>query len=229
MSRFSCRRCLRNSSSLPFSVGRHAPGGVSRLLCPCPPVLTLPLTTLLRSNEVKRGTQARRPRGAPAVPRAQARSTPRREAPARGRGPGRSRRRGGLRLRRARRRPPPPLRGAGRQTRLPSPFTGDTEAQREEPAARGHRAGPRRTSAREPALPRRHGPRHCVPGTEATPAAGARPRPACPALYKALVPRNLYINHPFLPALLRPVCWWVDLGWSLGLSDDAIVHPGPVF
>ncbi|XP_015977855.1 fms-related tyrosine kinase 3 ligand isoform X7 [Rousettus aegyptiacus] len=88
----------------------------------------------------------------------------------------------------------------------------DTEAQREESPARGHRAGTRRKSARDWSLPRQHCPCHSLPRMEATPAPSAGPSPTYPSLYKALVSRKLYINKPFLPALTRPVCGW-DRVW----------------
>ncbi|XP_044932963.1 fms-related tyrosine kinase 3 ligand isoform X4 [Mustela putorius furo] len=77
----------------------------------------------------------------------------------------------------------------------------DTEAQRDESPARGHRAGTPRKSARDWSLPRQRCPAHSLPRMEATPAHS--PSPNYPHLYKVLVPRKLYINHPFLPALAR--------------------------
>ncbi|XP_077918513.1 fms-related tyrosine kinase 3 ligand isoform X1 [Halichoerus grypus] len=110
----------------------------------------------------------------------------------------------------------------------------DTEAQRDESPARGHRAGPRRKSARDWSLPRRRCPAHSLPRMEARPGPNASPGPTHPPLYKVLVPRKLYINHPFLPARARPVCRWDrvragHLGVSPGFSVNAMFHPVPVF
>ncbi|XP_047566795.1 fms-related tyrosine kinase 3 ligand isoform X3 [Lutra lutra] len=77
----------------------------------------------------------------------------------------------------------------------------DTEAQRDESPARGHRAGTPRKSARDWSLPPQRCPAHSLPRMEATPAPS--PSPNYRHLYKVLVPRKLYINHPFLPALAR--------------------------
>lgn len=132
-----------------------------------------------------------------------------------------------------------------RQTHLSSHFTeDDTEAQREESPARGHRAGTWRKSARDWSLPRQHCPCHSLPRMEATPAPSASPNRTCPPLYKALVPRRLYIN-PFLPALTRPICGWdrQGVGGAVGVGilvfqlmkyfiqnpfSDASWGPGPV-
>ncbi|XP_054938067.1 fms-related tyrosine kinase 3 ligand isoform X1 [Physeter macrocephalus] len=84
----------------------------------------------------------------------------------------------------------------------------DTEAQREESPARGHTVGTWRKSARNWSFPWPHCSCHCLPRMEATPAPSNGPGLTLPPLYKALVPRKLYINHPFLPALARPVCGW---------------------
>lgn len=90
---------------------------------------------------------------------------------------------------------------------LSSHFTAeDTEAQREQSPACGHRVGTWRKSARTWSFLWPHCSCHCPPGMEATPAPTIG-SPFSP-LYKALVPRKLYINHHFLPALARFVCGW---------------------
>lgn len=90
---------------------------------------------------------------------------------------------------------------------LSSPFTAeDTEAQREQSPASGHRVGTWRKSARTWSFPWPPCSCHCPPGMEATPAPTIGS--PFPTLYKALVPRKLYINHHFLPALARFVCGW---------------------
>lgn len=89
---------------------------------------------------------------------------------------------------------------------LSSHFTAeDTEAQREQSPACGHRVGTWRKSARTWSFLWPHCSCHCPPGMEATPAPTIGS--PFPPLYKALVPRKLYINH-FLPALARFVCGW---------------------
>ena len=119
---------------------------------------------------------------------------------------------------------------------LSSHFTEeDTEAQREESPARGHRVGTWRKSARNWSFPWPHCSCHCLPRMEATPAPSSGPGLTLPPLYKALVPRKLYINHPFLPALARPVCGrdrvsgWGSLGLGLGFSLNAVFHSIPIF
>ncbi|XP_070627582.1 fms-related tyrosine kinase 3 ligand isoform X4 [Bos indicus] len=82
----------------------------------------------------------------------------------------------------------------------------DTEAQREQSPASGHRVGTWRKSARTWSFPWPPCSCHCPPGMEATPAPTIGS--PFPTLYKALVPRKLYINHHFLPALARFVCGW---------------------
>ncbi|XP_059855848.1 fms-related tyrosine kinase 3 ligand isoform X9 [Delphinus delphis] len=110
----------------------------------------------------------------------------------------------------------------------------DTEAQREESPARGHRVGTWRKSARNWSFPWPHCSCHCLPRMEATPAPSSSPGLTLPTLYKALVPRKMYINHPFLPALARPVCgWdrvsgWGSLGLGLGFSVNAVFHSIPI-
>ncbi|XP_022440802.1 fms-related tyrosine kinase 3 ligand isoform X9 [Delphinapterus leucas] len=110
----------------------------------------------------------------------------------------------------------------------------DTEAQREESPARGHRVGTWRKSARNWSFPWPHCSCHCLPRMEATPAPSSSPGLTLPTLYKALVPRKLYINHPFLPALAKPVCgWdrvsgWGSLGLGLGFSVNAVFHSIPI-
>ncbi|XP_026936018.1 fms-related tyrosine kinase 3 ligand isoform X10 [Sagmatias obliquidens] len=110
----------------------------------------------------------------------------------------------------------------------------DTEAQREESPARGHRVGSWRKSARNWSFPWPRCSCHCLPRMEATPAPSSSPGLTLPTLYKALVPRKLYINHPFLPALARPVCgWdrvsgWGSLGLGLGFSVNAVFHSIPI-
>ncbi|XP_069407317.1 fms-related tyrosine kinase 3 ligand isoform X2 [Ovis canadensis] len=82
----------------------------------------------------------------------------------------------------------------------------NTEAEREQSPASGHRVGTWRKSARTWSFPWPHCSCHCSPGMEATPAPTIGS--SFPPLYKALVSRKLYINHHFLPALARFVCGW---------------------
>lgn len=121
-----------------------------------------------------------------------------------------------------------------RQTHLSSRFTEDTEAQRAEPSARGHRAGTWRESARDWSLPRPRSPARSLPRIKATPAPNApkaSPSPTSPPLYKVLAPKKLYINHPFLPAVARPVdgtgCGRGSLGADPGFSVNAMLHSVP--
>ncbi|XP_070080838.1 fms-related tyrosine kinase 3 ligand isoform X5 [Equus przewalskii] len=96
----------------------------------------------------------------------------------------------------------------------------NTEAQRELSPTGGHRAGTRRKSARDWALPEPRRPSQSLSRMEATPASGPGPGPSRPPLYKALLPGKLYINHPFLPALARPVCAW-DRVWMGPLGSES--------
>lgn len=105
----------------------------------------------------------------------------------------------------------------------------DTETQKEESPVRGHRAGTWRKSARAWTLLWLHCLCHCLPRMEATPAPSTGPGPTLPTLYKALVPKKLYINHPFLPALVSPVCKWGTLTLGLGFSVNAMFHSVSVF
>lgn len=115
---------------------------------------------------------------------------------------------------------------------LSSPFTAEnTEAEREQSPASGHRVGTWRKSARIWSFPWPHC--LCSPGMEATPA------PTIgfpfPPLYKALVPRKLYINHHFLPALARFVYGWDTVcvmgpfGFGFGFSVNTVFHSIPIF
>ncbi|XP_055267580.1 fms-related tyrosine kinase 3 ligand isoform X2 [Moschus berezovskii] len=107
-----------------------------------------------------------------------------------------------------------------RRQRTPYPGERDAEAQREQSPASGHRVGTWRKSARTWSFPWPHFSRHCPPGMEATPAPTIG-SPFLP-LYRALVPRKLYINHHFLPALARFVCGWGTVCVWGGLGSGSV-------